>query len=66
MQLFIFIFTSKPWSVFLQSHPLDTLAYQLPGKVEKNFFPLKFAHKMDLGLEIPKTNARIRIIILEI
>ena len=34
------------------------------GRIQ--FFRLKFAQKMDLGLEFQKTNLRIRIKILEI
>ena len=61
MQLFIFIFAFKPCSVFLQSHPQDTLCTSFQAKQRVQLFRLKFAQKIDLGLEFRKL-----IIILEI
>ena len=66
MQLFIFIFSSKPCSVCLQSHPQDTLCTSFQAKWRIQVFWLKFVQKMDLGLEFQKTNLRIRISILKI
>ena len=63
IQLFIFIFASKPCSVLLQSHTLCT-SFQEKGRIQLS--RLKFAQIMDLGLDFQKTNLRIRISILEI
>ena len=65
MQLFIFIFASKLSTVILLSHPHDTLCTSFQAKWEIQLFWLKFAQKMDLGLEFKKTNLRIRNSILE-
>ena len=65
-QLFIFIFSSKPGSVFLQSHPQDTLCTSFQAKWKIQGFRLKFVQKMDLGLVFQKTSLRIRISILKI
>ena len=62
MQLFIFIFACKP----SQSHSQDTLCTSLQTSLRIQLFRLKFAHKMDIGLEFQETNLRIRISILEI
>ena len=64
MQLFIFIFSSKPCSVFLQSHPQDTLctSFQAEWRIEE----FKSVQKMDIGLKFGKTNIEIRINIFEI
>ena len=51
MQLFIFIFASKLSTVILQSHPHDTLCTSFQTKWGIQLFWLKFAQKMDLGLE---------------
>ena len=66
IQLIIFIFSSKPCSVFFQSHPQDTLCTSFQAKWRIQFFRLNFVQKMDLGLEFQKTNLRIRISILQI
>ena len=66
IQLFILIFSSKPCPVFSQSHSLDTLCTSFQAKWRIQVFWLKFAQKMDLGLEFQKTNLRIRISILKI
>ena len=63
IQLFIFIFASKPCSVLLQSHTLCT-SFQEKGRIQLS--RLKFAQIMDLGLDFQKTNLRLRISILEI
>ena len=65
-QLFIFIFSSKPDSVFLQSHPQDILCTTFQAKWKIQGFRFKFVQKTDLGLEFQKTNLRIRISILKI
>ena len=65
-QLFIFIFASKHSSVSLQSHPQDTLCTSFQAEWRIQLFRLKFAQKMDIGLEFQKINLRIRINILEI
>ena len=62
----IFIFSSKPGSIFLQSHPQDTLCTSFQAKWRIQIFWLKFVQKMDLGLEFQKTDLRIRISILRI
>ena len=66
IQLFIFIFVFKPSSLSLQSHPEDILCTSFQAKWRIQLFQLKFAEKMDLGLEFQKTNLRIRTSILEI
>ena len=66
IQLFIFIVSSKPGSVFLQSHPQDTQCPSFQAKWRIQIFRLKFVQKMDLGLEFQKTNIEIRINIFEI
>ena len=66
MQLFIFIFSSKPCSVFLQSHPQDTLCTSFQEKWRIQVFWLKFVQKIDLSLKFQKTNLTIRISILKI
>ena len=66
MQFFIFIFSSKPCSVFLQLHPKDTLCTNFQAKWRIQVFQLKFVQKMDLGLEFQKTNTEVRINIFEI
>ena len=66
MQLFIFIFISKPFSSSLQSHPQYTLSTSFQAKWRIQLFWLKFAQKIDLDLTFHKTNLTIRISILEI
>ena len=66
IQLFIFIFASKPSSVSLQSYPQDTLCTSFWGKWRIQPLRLKFSQKMDIDLEFQKTNLRIRISMLEI
>ena len=61
-----FCLSSKPCSVFFQSHPQDTLCTSFQAKWRIQIFRLKFVQKMDLGLEFQKTNLRIRISILKI
>ena len=61
-----FIFSSKLCSVFLQSHPQDTLCTSFQAKWRIQIFRLKFVQKFDLGLEFQKSNLRIRISILKI
>ena len=61
-----FYLSSKPCSVFFQSHPQDTLCNSFQAKWRIEVFRLKFGQKMDLGLEFQKTNLRIRINILKI
>ena len=63
IQLFIFIFASKPSFVSLQSH---LKVYLLPGKVGNSTFSTQICPKTDIGLEFQKTNLRIRIRTLEI
>ena len=66
IQLFIFIFASKPFCVSLQSHPQDTLCTSFQTKQRIQLFPLKFSQKINIGLEFQKINLRIKISILEI
>ena len=81
IQLFIFIFSSKPGSVFLQSHPpQDTLCTSFQVKWKTQGFRFKFVQKkdlrskfqtknqypQDLGLKFEKTNIEIKINICEI
>ena len=66
MQLFIFIFSSKHGSVFLQSHSQDTLCTSFQAKWKIQGFRFKFVQKMDLGLKFQKTNLRLRVSILKI
>ena len=66
MQLFIFNFSSKHGSVFLQSHSQDTLCTSFQAKWKIQGFQFKFLQKMDLGLKFQKTNLKIRINIFEI
>ena len=80
IQLFIFIFSSKPGSVFLQSHPQDTLCTSFQAKWKTQGFLFKFVqkkdlrskfqnknqHPQDLGLKFEKTNIEIKINIFEI
>ena len=57
IQLFIFIFASKPSFLSLQLTSSKYSVDQLPGKIKQlNIFDSKFAQKMDLGLEFQKTN----------
>ena len=60
LQLFIFIVSSKPCPVFLQSHPKILC---IPAS--RQSFPAQICPKMDLGLEFQKTNLKIRISILK-
>ena len=66
IQLLIFMFSSKPGSVFSKSHPQGNLCTCFKAKWKIQSFQFKFAQKMDLGLEFQKTNLRIRISILKI
>ena len=80
IQLSIFIICSKPLSVFVQSHPQDTLCTSFQAKWETQGFLFKFVqkkdlrskfqnknqHPQDLGLKFEKTNIEIRINIFEI
>ena len=64
--IIFFIFSSKRGSVFLQSHPEDTLCTSFQAMWEIQGLRFKFVQKMDLGLEFQKTKLRIRISILKI
>ena len=66
IKLFIFVFSSKPGSAFLQSHPQDTLCSSLQAKRKIQGFRFIFVQKIDFGWEFQKANLRIRITILKI
>ena len=66
MQLFIFIFASKPF-LSLYNHIFKILCVPASRQSKEfNFFDLNLPQKMELGLEFHKTNPRIRISIPEI
>ena len=66
IQLFIFMFSSKSASVFLQSHPKDFLRTSFQTKWKIQTFQFKFVQKMNSGLEFQRANIRMRISILNI
>ena len=67
IELFNFIFASKPSSLSLQSYPRDTLCVSVNFQAKQTTLACsaQIRPRMDLGLEIQRTDARIKVSILE-